>query len=219
MLLQQQGYIINHKTVLKIMRELCLFGKQSKKAKKYNSYQGEVGIIAPNLLKRNFEAEKTFEKLATDVSEFKVGDEKAYLSPVLDMCNGEIVAYSISRSPNFEQIRQMLKQLFEKMPKGKKPLLHSDQGWQYQMKQYQELLVKHNIVQSMSRKGNCMDNGRMENFFGRMKVEMYYGEKFKDIDELIDKMEEYIYYYNNTRIINKLKMSPIQYRTMLENDY
>ena len=211
--LRKKGCTLNHKTVLKLMRSLNLRGKQSKNGK-YHSYKGEVGKVADNLLKRNFHAEKPFEKLTTDVTEFKIGDEKVYLSPVLDMFNREIVSYSISTSPNLQQIRDMLHGLFEKLPSDARPLFHSDQGWQYQHAEYQRLLAEHNITQSMSRKGNCMDNGIMENFFGRLKVEMYYGEKFESPRGFIEKLEEYIHYYNNDRISLKLKgMSPVQYRT------
>ena len=108
----------------------------------------------------------------------------------------------------------MLKGLFEKLPSNARPVLHSDQGWQYQMREYQRLLAEHNITQSMSRKGNCLDNSSMENFFGRLKVEMFFGEKFQTTDEFIRCLEEYIAYYNNERISLKLKgMSPVQYRT------
>ena len=211
--MKSKGYAINHKTVLKLMKILNLRGKQSKNGK-YHSYKGEVGKVADNLLHRDFQADKPFEKLTTDVTEFKVGDEKVYLSPVLDMFNREIVSYSISTSPNLQQIRDMLSGLFKKLPTDTRPLFHSDQGWQYQHAEYQRLLAEHNITQSMSRKGNCMDNGIMENFFGRLKVEMYYGEKFESPRGFIEKLEEYIHYYNNERISMKLKgMSPVQYRT------
>ena len=211
--LKARGYSINHKTVLKLMKSLDLRGKQSKTGK-YQSYKGEVGKVADNLLKRNFYADKPFEKLTTDVTEFKIGDEKVYLSPVLDMFNREIVTYSISTSPNFQQILEMLDGLFAKLPTDARPVFHSDQGWQYQHAEYQRLLAEHNITQSMSRKGNCMDNGIMENFFGRLKVEMYYGEKFESPRGFIEKLEEYIHYYNNDRISLKLKgMSPVKYRT------
>ena len=136
------------------------------------------------------------------------------MSPVLDMYNREIISYSISLSPNFAQTKEMLEKLFERLPKDANPMMHSDQGWQYRMKEYRQLLEEHNITQSMSRKGNCMDNGIMENFFGRLKVEMYYGEKFESVNAFIDKLEEYIEYYNNERISLGLKgMSPVQYRT------
>lgn len=180
----------------------------------YRSYKGEVGKIADNILKRDFHASKPFEKLTTDVTQFKVCGEKVYLSPVMDLYNREIVSYSISTSPNLWQIREMLDGLFAKLPADASPVFHSDQGWQYQHAEYQRLLAEHNITQSMSRKGNCMDNGAMENFFGRLKVEMFYGEKFENVNVFIDELKRYIDYYNYERISMKLKgMSPVQYRT------
>lgn len=193
------------------MKSLNLKGKQRKN--KYKSYKGEVGKVAPNILNRNFKATKPYEKLTTDLTEFNVCDEKIYLSPILDMYNNEILSYSISLSPNFYQTREMLNGLIQKLPPNAKPILHSDQGWQYQMREYQQILRDNNITQSMSRKGNCLDNSVMENFFGRLKTEMYFGEKFESVNTFIDKLKEYIYYYNNERIITKLKMSPVKYRT------
>ena len=211
--MRNKGYAINHKTVQKIMNILGLKGKQ-RKNDKYHSYKGTVGKIADNLLKRDFKADKPFEKITTDVTQFKIGDEKVYLSPVLDLFNNEIVSYSISTSPNLEQVREMLYGLFKKLPADATPIFHSDQGWQYQHTEYQRLLAEHNITQSMSRKGNCMDNGAMENFFGRLKVEMFYGEKFESVNAFIDQLKKYIHYYNCERISLKLKgMSPVQYRT------
>ena len=211
--LKKKGYSINHKTVLKLMKGLNLRGKQSKNGK-YHSYKGEVGKVADNILKRDFTAEKPFEKLTTDVTEFKVCNDKVYLSPVLDLFNREIISYSISLSPNLQQVRDMLTSLFAKLPDTARPIFHSDQGWQYQHAEFQRLLAEHNITQSMSRKGNCMDNGAMENFFGRLKVEMFYGEEFESVEDFIHALDDYIYYYNNDRISLKLKgMSPVQYRT------
>ena len=194
------------------MKSLGLNGKQRKN--KYKSYKGEVGKVAPNRLDRDFYAEKPYKKLVTDVTEFAVCDNKIYLSPILDLYNREIVSYSISLSPNFQQTKDMLQQLFKKLPTDAMPILHSDQGWQYQMKEFQKLLQEHNIIQSMSRKGNCLDNAAMENFFGRLKVEMFYGEKFNSTEEFVQKLHAYIAYYNNERISLKLKgLSPVQYRT------
>ena len=178
--LREQGYILNHKTVLKLMKSMGLCGKRCKN-ERYRSYKGEVGKVAENVLGRDFYAEKPYEKLATDVTQFKVCDKKIYLSPVMDLYNREIVAYDISLSPNLEQVRNMLDRLLDKLPEGATPIFHSDQGWQYQHAEYQKILKEHHIIQSMSRKGNCMDNGAMENFFGRLKVEMYYGEKYEMI--------------------------------------
>lgn len=157
------------------MQELGIKGKIRKS--KYKSYKGEIGKVAPNVLNRNFIALQPFEKLTTDVTEFNINDIKVYLSPIMDLFNREIISYNISTSPNFYQTIDMLNGLFDKLPKKSTPILHSDQGWQYQMKEYQHLLKKHKIVQSMSRKGNCLDNSPMENFFGRLKVEMFFGEK------------------------------------------
>ena len=212
LLLRQKGIVINHKTVLKLMQSLNLSGKQ-RKNDKYHSYKGEVGKIADNLLNREFSANKPFEKLTTDVTQFKVCNEKIYLSPVMDLYNREIISYSITLSPNLEQIREMLQGLTERLPSDATPIFHSDQGWQYQHSEYQRYLQEHNIIQSMSHKGNCMDNGAMENFFGRLKVEMFYGETFSSTDEFIRCLKDYIDYYNNERIILKLKMSPVKYRT------
>ena len=211
--MRNKGYVINHKTIQKLMKQLSLKGKQ-RKNDKYHSYKGTVGKVADNLLNRDFSANKPFEKITTDVTQFTVCDEKIYLSPVLDLFNNEVVSYSISTSPNLEQVREMLNGLFEKLPTDATPIFHSDQGWQYQHAEYQRLLKEHNITQSMSRKGNCMDNGAMENFFGRLKVEMFYGEKFESVNAFIDELKHYIDYYNNERISLKLKgMSPVQYRT------
>lgn len=202
---------------MKLIKMLGLKGKQRKNGK-YNSYKGEVGKIADNLLKRDFKADKPFEKLTTDVTQFKICDTKVYLSPVMDLFNREIVSYSISLSPNLEQVREMLNVLFDKLPDSAAPLFHSDQGWQYQHAEYRRLLAEHNIKQSMSRKGNCMDNGAMENFFGRLKVEMFYGEKFESVDAFIDALKEYIHYYNNECIPLKLNgMSLVQYPAHYQN--
>ncbi len=195
------------------VRSFNIRGKR-RKNEQYHSYKGEVGKIADNLLNRDFTASKPFEKLTTDVTQFKVCNDKVYLSPVMDLYNREIVSYSISLSPDLAQIREMLQGLTEKLPEGATPIFHSDQGWQYQHAEYQRYLKEHNIIQSMSRKGNRMDNGAMENFFGRLKVEMYYGEKFETVDEFVHRLKEYIDYWNNERISLKLKgMSPVQYRT------
>lgn len=214
--LRQQNIKINHKTVHKLMKSMGLQGKRQKF--KYKSYKGDVGKIAENVIGRNFEATKPFEKLATDVTEFAVCDRKVYLSPVIDLYNNEVLSYSISLSPNFEQTREMLRELIKKLPKEATPILHSDQGWQYQMNEYQRTLKEHKIIQSMSRKGNCLDNSVMENFFGRLKVEMFYGEKFHTVEEFIHCLKDYIDYWNNERISLTLNgMSPVQYRTHSQN--
>ena len=209
--LQNKGIIINHKTVLRLMKLLEL--KSIIRIKKYKSYKGEQGKIAPNILERNFKAQAPNQKWATDITEFNVSGQKLYLSPIIDLYNQEIISYELTERPVFNQVVTMLKKAFKKIPNNTNLTLHSDQGWQYQMKQYQYLLKEKGILQSMSRKGNCLDNAIIENFFGILKSEMFYTQKFKSIEELKKEIKEYINYYNNERIKSNLnKMSPIQYR-------
>jgi len=209
--LQNRGIIINHKTVLRLMKLLGL--KSIVRVKKYKSYRGENGKIAPNILERNFKAEAPNQKWATDITEFNVSGYKLYLSPIIDLFNQEIISYELTERPVFNQVIMMLKKAFKKIPNNTNLLLHSDQGWQYQMKQYQHLLKEKGIIQSMSRKGNCLDNAIIENFFGILKSEMFYTQKFKSIEQLKQEINKYIMYYNNERIKSNLnKMSPIKYR-------
>ncbi|WP_454048207.1 IS3 family transposase [Chryseobacterium sp. Marseille-Q8038] len=211
--LKNQGVIINHKTVLRLMKNLGL--KSLIRMKKYRSYRGEQGKIAPNILKRNFKTDHPNQKWATDITEFNVSGNKLYLSPIIDLFNGEIISYELSEKPVFAQIINMLKKSFRKTKNIQNLILHSDQGWQYQMKLYQNILKQKGIIQSMSRKGNCLDNAIIENFFGTLKSEMFYLKKFKSIQELKDEIHQYIDYYNNERIRLNLKgKSPIEYRTL-----
>lgn len=215
--LRKIGTIINHKTVLKLMNILGL--KSLIRRKKYKSYKGEQGRIAPNFLQRDFKADRPNQKWVTDITEFNVKNKKLYLSPVMDLYNQEIISYELNERPEFNQVVQMLKKAFKSTKDTKGIVLHSDQGWQYQMKQFQVLLKKKGIIQSMSRKGNCLDNAVIENFFGILKSEMFYLQKFNSIEELKKEIKEYIYYYNNDRIKSNLKkMSPIKYRTHFCNN-
>ena len=209
--LQNKAIIINHKTVLRLMKILGL--KSVIRVKKYKSYRGENGKIAPNILQRQFKAEAPNQKWATDITEFNVSGTKLYLSPIIDMFNQEIISYELTERPVFNQVVMMLKKAFKKIPDNTKLILHSDQGWQYQMSQYQHLLKEKGIIQSMSRKGNCLDNAIIENFFGTLKSELFYLKKYKSVDQLKKEIREYIVYYNNERIKSNLnKMSPIKYR-------
>jgi putative transposase len=210
--LRTKGHWLNHKTVQRLMQELGL--KSLVRPKKYRSYQGECGKVAPNILQRQFRAEKPNQKWVTDVTEFNVQGEKLYLSPVLDLYNGEIIAFEMARRPVFALVSQMLQKAIAKLGGDEKPLLHSDQGWQYQMAAYRQQLAEKGMVQSMSRKGNCHDNATMESFFGTLKSEFFYLKKFSCIEQLEKEIVEYIHYYNHDRIKLKLKgLSPVQYRT------
>ncbi|KAA6322675.1 hypothetical protein EZS27_027801 [termite gut metagenome] len=209
------GYKINHKTVQKLMGALELRCKVKKVH--YCSYKGEVGKIAPNVLERNFKAELPNQKWATDVTQINIKNEKICLSPILDMFNGEIIAYSISKSPNMRMITEMLDKVFDKVKDTKGLIFHSDQGWQYQHYGYRKALEEHGIIQSMSRKGNCLDNAMAENFFGIMKSELLYAEKFETAEDFIKSLQQYIDYYNNKRIKNRLNgKSPMQYRALIQ---
>lgn len=214
--LKNKGYIINHKTVLKLMN-LCGI-KCQVRLRKYRSYKGDVGKIAPNLLQRDFRANKPNEKWSTDVTEFSITGKKLYLSPIIDLFNGEIISYNIAERATFHQTVDMIKKAFTKIPDNSNLILHSDQGWQYQMKQYQQLLRQKGVRQSMSRKGNCLDNAVIENFFGHLKSELLYLQKFYSVEHFKKELEEYIEYYNNKRIKLKLNgLSPIKYRTQSIN--
>ena len=146
--------------------------------KKYCSYKGEMGKIAPDLLERNFESTAPNRKWVTDVTEFRLFGQKLYLSPILDLYSRDIISYSISDRPVLSMATDMLNNAFEQVPNGTNLILHSDQGWQYQHKQYQRMLKVKGIRQSMSRKGNCLDNAVMENFFGLLKSELLYLQDF-----------------------------------------
>lgn len=210
--LRNQNVLLNHKTVYRLMRQLGLSCKI--RTKKYKSYRGQPGKIVPNILERDFYAAEPNVKWSTDVTEFSLLGEKVYLSPLIDLFNGEVVSYDVSMRPVYKQVETMMMRAFEKNRDLEGLIIHSDQGWQYQMKRYQKILTDKGIVQSMSRKGNCLDNSPAECFFGILKSEFFYGNKFDSIEEFINGIHEYIRYYNNDRIKLKLKgMSPVQYRT------
>ena len=210
--LRNEGYAINHKTVYRLMKEDGL--KNVRRRCKYRSYKGEVGKTAPNRLKRNFSTKAPNRKWTTDVTQINIGMDKCYLSPILDMYNGEIVSYAISDHPDLKMVMDMLDRAYAKKRTWKRLVLHSDQGWHYQHAIYQKSLKDHKIIQSMSRKGNCLDNAMMENFFGIMKSELLYPNTFRNMDHFKQELRKYIEYYNNDRIKLRLNgMSPVQYRT------
>ena len=125
-----------------------------------------------------------------------------------------MISWNLSESPNYAQTVDMLEKAFAKIPDGTNLILHSDQGWHYQHKHYQKLLKDRGIIQSMSRKGNCLDNAMMENFFGIMKSELLYLYKWDSMEQFKAALREYVEYYNNKRIKLRLNgLSPVQYRT------
>ena len=204
--LRNRGFCLNHKTVQRLMKELGLVCRV--RVRKYRSYKGEVGKIAPNLLNRDFHAERPNQKWVTDVTEFSLFGQKLYLSPILDLHNGYLVSYAISDRPVLSMVTTMLDKAFATIPDGTGLILHSDQGWQYQHKQYQQMLKAKGVRQSMSRKGNCLDNAVAENFFGLLKSELLYLQKFHSMEHFKQELIDYLDYYNNRRIKAKLKGLP-----------
>ena len=225
-MLRKQGLIINKKKVQKLVQKLKLqVTNFSRKTRKYSSYRGTIGKVADNEINRKFTVERPYAQITTDTTEFKYLEKdklgnyqvkKLYLNPYLDMYNGEIISYEISNQPTLKPILKALDKAIEITSANKKErIFHSDQGWAYQVKQYTSRLEEEGITQSMSRKGNCLDNSPMENFFGILKQEIYYGKKFYSYEELKETIEEYIEYYNKDRIKEKLGyLSPVEYRKL-----
>ena len=213
--LRNRGYVINEKKVARIMKKYHISAEPRRK--KYCSYRGEVGSKAPNIIKRHFDIGEPYKVFGTDVTQFRIGEDKLYLSPIIDFHTREIVAYDISIHPNMLQIKRMMHQLEEKYGDYLKgSIIHSDQGWQYQQKWYQDFIEEHGMVQSMSRKGNCLDNSPTENFFGRLKEEVFYGQewRYERIDQLREAIHKWIKYYNEERIVVALKTSPLKYKLL-----
>ncbi|NLY46967.1 MAG: IS3 family transposase [Tissierella sp.] len=225
--LRKQGLIINKKKVQRIVQKLNLqVTSFTRKSRKYNSYKGNIGKISANRINRRFDTNIPHQKITTDTSEFKYYEvdqkgrmliKKLYLDPFMDLCNREILSHSISSRPSGQNIIQALNEAIEITSDCKyRRTFHSDRGWAYQMKAYSRVLESNRIFQSMSRKGNCIDNSPMENFFGIMKQEMYYGMVYYSYEELKNAIEKYIKYYNEKRIKEKLGwMSPVEYRLSL----
>jgi len=209
--IRRDGQLVNHKAVQRLMKNMGI--KSRIRLKKYKSCRGELGEVAPNALNREFSASVTNQKWVTDVTEFTVGGRKLYLSPIMDLYNGEIVAYETSIRPDFAMVINMLKKAARKHKAVDGLLLHSDQGWHYRMMPYRTALARYGIQQSMSRKGNCYDNAAMESFFATLKVEFFHRSEFKSLEDLDAGLKGYIDYYNKNRI--KLKLggkSPVEYR-------
>lgn len=210
--LVKQGWTIAKKTVLKLMRSLRLVCMVRRK-KRYNSYKGEQGRVAQNLLNREFDADAPNQKWVTDVTEFSVDGRKLYLSPVMDLFDRQIISYRVGLSPNLELTNASLREALSCLEHGQHPLVHSDQGFQYQHASWRALLEGAGAVQSMSRKANCHDNAVMENFFGHLKEELFHRVRFLSSDALTAALHKYIRWYNTERISTKLEgLSPVQYR-------
>ncbi|WP_254780409.1 IS3 family transposase [Arthrobacter woluwensis] len=210
--LMRRGWAVAKKTVLKLMRALGLFCKVRRR-RPHLSWKGQVGNVAPNHLNREFSADAPNQKWVTDITEFAVGNQKVYLSPILDLFDRSIVAHAMATSPSLALTLRPLRKALQVVPTSKDLLVHSDQGVQYQSRAWQTALASVGAKQSMSRKGNCYDNSVMENFFGQLKTEMFHGTTFTSPAELTKPINDYIHWYNTERISTTRKgLSPVQYR-------
>ncbi|MBQ1369076.1 MAG: IS3 family transposase [Firmicutes bacterium] len=222
--LRKQGIEVNKKRVHRIVQK---YGMQvtsyTRKSRRFSTYKGVVGRIAPNRVNRRFNTNVPHQKITTDTTEFKyyepddkgrVSIKKLYLDPFMDMWNLEILSYGISDRPSAQSIMTALNEAINVTSDCSfRRTFHSDRGWAYQMGIYRQTLKSNRIFQSMSRKGNCYDNSPMENFFGIMKQEMYYGQVYNSFDELKDAIDKYIRYYNQKRGKESLGYrSPVEYR-------
>lgn len=214
--LRNKGLIVNHKKVLRLMRFLNVLSKKFRsKTTKYNSYHGTVGKLADNIVNRDFERDKPNELFLSDITEFRIHktQERLYLSPMLDAFNGEVKSYRMGRRPTQDISSEALREALSKVDDTSNLIVHTDQGIHYQIDSWVNQLEEANVVQSMSRKGNCLDNSPMENLFSIIKQEMFYGETFNSYDELKEALEKYIKWYNEDRIKEKLNgLSPVEYR-------
>jgi putative transposase len=208
----REGWRVAKKTVLQLMRHLGL-ACPVRRRKRYGAYRGEVGQTAPNRLNREFTATAPNQKWVTDVTEVATSDGKVYLAPVMDLFDRQILAWAIGTAPTLDLTNGALRDALATLPAGQTPLVHSDQGFHYQHASWRALLAGAGATPSMSRKGNCLDNAVMENFFGHLKEECVYHATFADGRELMTALEAYIGWYNTDRLSLALRgMSPVQYR-------
>jgi putative transposase len=210
--LVKAGRQVAKKTVLKLMRRLGLVCHVRRR--RYNSFKGEAGQAAPNLLDRDFDAGEPNEKWVTDVTEFRIGDAKVYLSPVMDLFDRSIVAYSWGTSPGLQLTNTPLQAALGTLRPGEHPMVHTDQGFQYRHASWRNLLAGAGAKQSMSRKGTCLDNAVIEGFFGHLKEELFHHTKFPSVEAFTAELDDYMRWYNNVRTHTRLEgLSPVEYRT------
>jgi len=219
--LHKRGLIVNHKLVLRIMHENNLLCRAfDKRTRKYNSYQGTVGTVAKNELNRRFDTDRPYQKIVTDVTELRWGEqttnERAYFTAFVDLFSNEILSWNLSLSPNVEFVTSALDELIASRPAlPYRMFVHSDQGFQYQNYEFVSRLKKNKVKQSMSRKATCLDNAVMESVFHIFKVGTVHNNHYSTYGELQQAVTKYVNYYNNKRIRTKLAgKTPVQYRNL-----
>ena len=208
--LERQGIHHNPKTILRVMQKYNLLSVIRRK--KYRNY-GEYLHRYPNLLNRDFKAERPNQKWVTDISYIKTGQGTLYLSVIRDLFDNSIVAYKTGTEQNINLVLSTIREARKKEKVTAELQLHSDQGFQYTSHAYFKLTKSYNITPSMSRKGNPYDNALAENFFSILKTECIYRVKLKTYDEARLIIDEYIQFYNNERIQLKTKLTPYELRS------
>lgn len=209
-LLWDYGLIMNHKKVYRIMKELKIQAIQRKKsytAKRVIQIQNSY--IFPNVLAVNFKSTRKYEKLCTDICEFPFKDKKVYLSAVIDLYNNEIVTYKRTRGHTGKLVLDTIKSL--NISKINNTIYHSDQGGEYRSFKFKKQIKKLKLKGSMSRAGTPTDNAPIEVFHSMIKTEIQFNN-IKTIEELEQKIDDYIYRYNNRRVQHKLKTPPVYYK-------
>lgn len=206
------GESVNHKRVQRLMQKMGL--RALIRAKKCSRYvPGVSDVHVPNILERDFFAKAPNEKWATDITEFNVNGQKLYLSACMDLYNGEIIAHRMARRPVFDLVVGTLGGALSRSEDTTGLTVHSDQGWHYKMQPYRAMLAHRGVKQSMSRKGNCLDNAVIESFFGTLKAEYFHLATLDGLHDLEAGVHDYIHYYNHERIKLGLQgLSPVEYR-------
>lgn len=213
---RKYNQIVNKKKIQRIKQKL---GLKTQIRRKRNNYQGylrsEKWCIADNILNRQFRLNIANRAYSTDVTYLITKNNRYYLSVIKDLCTKEIVAYNVSDKHDLALILGTL----EQMSKQNNAIMHSDRGGLYTSFQYIQKLKELNLIRSMSRSGNCLDNAPIESFFGHLKDEIEY-KKCKTLDEIRAKIDEYMYYYNNNRYQWGLnKMTPLEYKNLIALSY
>lgn len=212
LVLMKDGWRVSNKLVAKLMKReglTCI----TRPKRRYNSYRGTVSNIADNVLKRDFVAHEPNRKWVSDITEFRLAGRKVYLSPIIDLYDHQVIAHRVGLAPTTSLSAASLKDAIAKQHPQHGLIVHTDQGFHYQHSSWKNQLAKIGAIQSMSRKGNCYDNSLAENFFSHLKTEFYYPSIFDTIEDFLSKLDQYITWYNNERIQERLKgLTPAQYR-------
>lgn len=215
--LAKEGKRLSEKVVRRLMKQDELAVPVGK-MRKYSSYKGEITPAVPNVLERNFHADKPNQKWLTDITEFAIPAGKVYLSPIIDCFDGMPVCWRTSTSPDANLVNTMLDDAISGLRDGEHPVIHSDRGCHYRWPGWISRIEQAHLIQSMSKKGCSPDNSACEGFFGRLKNEMFYGISWAGVtvETFMQRINTYMEWYRKERIKMSLgAMSPIEYRKSL----